>query len=98
MGLRIIDRPRPMPLESIHDEDVVKALAEAARSWTIFSQDELSEFIDHFKEVKSKLGGPESIHTTAEGISKNMASARGNFASAHGDIDLTTLLELLDNN
>jgi hypothetical protein len=98
MGLRIIDRQRPIIPTPPSDSDIQAALAQACASWTTLSTEEIDEFITHFRDVRAQLGPAELIAQTAGDIKKRMSSRSSDFTKAHGDIDLATLLDLLDNN
>ena|ERR1700722_714165 len=99
MGLRIIDRAKGRTQEVSEAECLSVLTAEAGHWAAVRGQrqalDIQRQFIDNFRRVKAQIDSPEQMAELAARAAGDIRGLTGDGATAHGKVDVATLLELL---
>lgn len=99
MGLRIIDRHRPLRLD-ISDAERLSGLEVATHNWFVVRGKDFgaeAAFVAHFRQVRERLKTPGSMIEMATKVRQDIKDRQRADAEGppHGKVDVATLLELL---
>ena len=97
MGLRIIDRPRPV--NALSEAQQLDQLTHEMQQWSVsrggLDTDIEKEFIKTFKRVRGRIVSQDEMLTLASRIETSIRAAYVLRTTCHREVDIATLLALL---